>query len=72
MGNVGSTAVRKAIEKHQPLLGLHGHIHDSKGMCQIGRTSCLNPRSEYVDELLRGVIVDIDGSQVRDYLFTGG
>ena len=72
MGNVGSTAVRKAIEKHQPLLGLHGHIHDSKGMCRIGRTLCLNPGSEYVDGILRGVILDIDGSQVRDYLFTSG
>jgi hypothetical protein len=72
MGNVGSTAVRKAIEEYQPLLGLHGHIHDSKGMCQIGRTLCLNPGSEYVDGILRGVILDIDGSQVRDYLFTSG
>jgi len=72
MGNVGSTAVRKAIETHQPMLGLHGHIHDSKGMCRIGRTLCLNPGSEYVDGILRGVIVDIDGSQVRDYLFTSG
>jgi Icc-related predicted phosphoesterase len=72
MGNVGSTAVRRAIEMHQPLLGLHGHIHDSKGMCRIGRTLCLNPGSEYVDGILRGVIVDIEGSQVRDYLFTSG
>jgi Icc-related predicted phosphoesterase len=72
MGNVGSTAVRRAIEAHQPLLGLHGHIHDSKGMCRIGRTLCLNPGSEYVDGILRGVIVDIEGSQVRDYLFTSG
>jgi len=72
MGNVGSTAVRKAIETHQPLLGPHGHIHASKGMCRIGRTLCLNPGSEYVDGILRGVIVDVDGSQVRDYLFTSG
>jgi Icc-related predicted phosphoesterase len=72
MGNVGSTAVRRAIETHQPLLGLHGHIHDSKGMCRIGRTLCLNPGSEYVDGILRGAIIDIDGGQVRDYLFTSG
>jgi len=72
MSNVGSTAVRKAIETHQPLLTLHGHIHDSKGMCRIARTLCLNPGSEYVDGILRGVIVDLDGSRVRDYLFTSG
>jgi len=72
MGNVGSTAVRKAIEKHQPLLGLHGHIHDSKGMCRIARTLCLNPGSEYIDGILRGVIVDIDENKVTDYLFTSG
>jgi len=72
MGNVGSTAVRNAIEKHQPLLGLHGHIHDSKGMCRIARTLCLNPGSEYIDGVLRGVIVDLDENKVRDYLFTSG
>lgn len=72
MGNVGSTAVRKAIEEHQPLLGLHGHIHDSKGMCRIARTLCLNPGSEYIDGVLRGVIVDLDENKVRDYLFTSG
>ena len=26
----GSTAVRAAIERYQPLLGLHGHIHESQ------------------------------------------
>jgi len=72
MSNVGSTAVRKAIETHQPMLGLHGHIHDSKGMCRIAKTLCLNPGSEYVDGVLRGIIVDLDESKVRDYLFTSG
>jgi Icc-related predicted phosphoesterase len=72
MTNVGSTAVRKAVEKHQPLLGLHGHIHDSRGMCKIGRTLCMNPGSEYIDGILRGIIVDVEGNQVKDYLFTSG
>jgi len=28
----GSRAVRNAIEKHQPMLGLHGHIHEAQGV----------------------------------------
>jgi Icc-related predicted phosphoesterase len=72
MVNVGSKAVRKAIEKHQPLISFHGHIHDSKGMCKIGRTLCLNPGSEYIDGILRGIIVDVDEKKVVDYLFTSG
>ena len=43
MTNVGSTAVRDAILKHQPLLGLHGHIHESRGKTDLGRTVCFNP-----------------------------
>jgi len=69
---VGSVAVRSAIEKHQPLLGLHGHIHESKGAEKIGRTLCLNPGSEYTEGILRGVIIDLDKDKVRSYLFTSG
>src|SRR5262249_50989106 len=38
--SVGSTAVRELIERHQPLLSLHGHIHESKGIVKIGKTTC--------------------------------
>jgi Icc-related predicted phosphoesterase len=72
MGNVGSTGVHKTIETRQPLFSLHGQTHSSKGTCRTERTLRLNPGSEYVDGVLRGVIVDIEGSQVRDYLFTSG
>jgi Icc-related predicted phosphoesterase len=61
---VGSTAVRKVIEKYQPLLGLHGHIHESPGFVHIGRTQCLNPGSEYTEGILKGFIVEIDGDKV--------
>ena len=44
---VGSTAVREAIERYQPLLALHGHVHDSAGATRIGRTLCINPGSDY-------------------------
>jgi uncharacterized protein len=72
MGPGGSTAVRSAIEKHQPLLGLHGHIHESKGFVKIGRTFCVNPGSEYGEGILRGVIVDLEDGKVKNFLLTQG
>ena len=61
---VGSKAVRKIIEKYQPLLGLHGHIHESAGFTKIGRTQCLNPGSEYAEGILKGYLVEIDGPKI--------
>ncbi len=74
MSHVGSTAVRAAIEKAQPLASLHGHIHESKGLAKIGRTQCFNAGSEYEQGILKGVMVNIDGSplKVRSYMFTSG
>jgi uncharacterized protein len=59
-GNVGSTSVRGLIEHYQPMLSLHGHIHESPGMSKIGRTVAINPGSEYVDGILKGAIVTLD------------
>ena len=56
--HVGSTAVRKCIETYKPLVGLHGHIHESKGYAKLGRTQCFNPGSEYGIGLLKGVILN--------------
>jgi hypothetical protein len=39
MAPAGSTAVRDAVQKHQPMLALHGHIHDSRGTFKIDRGS---------------------------------
>jgi len=61
---VGSHAVRRIIEKHQPLLGLHGHIHESPGFVRIGRTQCLNPGSEYAEGILKGFLVEINGPKI--------
>jgi uncharacterized protein len=57
---VGSKSCRTVIEKYQPLLGLHGHLHESRGTARIGKTPCLNPGSEYQDGILRGAVIDID------------
>jgi Icc-related predicted phosphoesterase len=60
MTSVGSTAVREAIERHAPLLGLHGHVHESPAIERLGRTVCVNPGSDYGDGVLRGAVVDLD------------
>ncbi|MEM2122480.1 MAG: metallophosphoesterase [Candidatus Bathyarchaeia archaeon] len=69
---VGSRAVREAVTALQPLLGLHGHIHESKGFARIGRTLCLNPGSEYQEGILRGVLLQLEGGKVKDFIFTSG
>jgi Icc-related predicted phosphoesterase len=69
---VGSTAVLSAIKEYQPLLGLHGHIHESKGAMKIGRTVCFNPGSMYSEGMLQGVLLAIDKNKVKSYLFTSG
>jgi Icc-related predicted phosphoesterase len=68
----GSKAVRDAIESHQPMLGLHGHIHESQGVVKIGRTTCLNPGSEYGEGVLRGCLVNIADGKVEGYQMTTG
>jgi uncharacterized protein len=70
---VGSKAVREIIKKYQPVVGLHGHIHESKAAQRIGKTMCFNPGSEYSSDVLRGVIVDFDAvGDYLDFLFTAG
>ena len=58
-GPVGSQAVRRIIERYEPLLSVHGHIHESGGERRIGRTLCINPGSEANHGILRGYLVDI-------------
>ncbi len=62
---VGSSSVRRMIEKYQPLLGLHGHIHESPGLVKIGRTQCINPGSEYSEGILRAYIVELEDGKAR-------
>jgi Icc-related predicted phosphoesterase len=69
---VGSTSVRKTIERLQPALMLCGHIHETKNATKIGRTTCINPGSEYGAGSLRGVIVNLKDGEVLSYQFTSG
>ncbi|SRR5579875_156059 len=69
---VGSVAVREAIETVQPLLTLHGHIHEAGGSVTIGRTIAINVGSEYGEGILRGVLLTIgDGKLLRYQAVTG-
>jgi uncharacterized protein len=70
---VGSSAVRRSLEDHQPMLGLHGHIHESRGEARLGRTLSLNPGSEYSEGILRGVIVTLSERKgLRGYQLVAG
>ncbi len=69
---VGSVAVREAIEEVQPLLALHGHIHESRAMAKLGRTQVCNPGSLYTEGALQGVIVTLDGDKVKSHKFVTG
>jgi Icc-related predicted phosphoesterase len=68
----GSTAVDSVIRDRQPLLGLHGHIHESAGVKKIGRTTCVNPGSDYTDGTLRGAVIALRGDSVRGVQRTTG
>lgn len=70
--HVGSKAVARMIKKYQPFLSLHGHIHESRGIQKAGRTTMINPGSEYSEGILRGVVLDIERGKLRDYIFTSG
>lgn len=69
---VGSTACRSAIERHQPALGLHGHLHESRGTSKLGRTLCVNPGSEYTEGVLRGSLIEIERGELKTHQFTAG
>jgi Icc-related predicted phosphoesterase len=69
---LGSTAVREAIEKHQPALSLHGHIHESRGVARIGQTVSLNPGSRYGMGALDGALVTVSRGKVKSYQLVSG
>jgi uncharacterized protein len=68
----GSPAVRQIIEETQPLLSLHGHIHESKGVTKIGHTVAINPGSDYGSGHLDGCLVHLAADRVMNqYLVSG-
>jgi uncharacterized protein len=69
---VGSTAVRAAIERYQPALGLHGHVHEAHATCKIGRTVCINPGSDYGEGVLHGALVTLNKGALKGYQMVSG
>jgi Icc-related predicted phosphoesterase len=73
MGSAGSEAVRAVIEAYQPLIALHGHIHESRGVARLGKTLCVNPGSEYSEGVLHGALLEFDGRKgLKRYQLTSG
>jgi uncharacterized protein len=74
MKPVGSTAVRDAITAHQPMLSVHGHIHESRGIKRMGRTLAINPGSVYGDGVLQGAVLELNPKKgkVTKYVFVNG
>lgn len=72
MVSVGSYAVLDGLKEFQPLLGLHGHIHESKAFARVGKTMAMNPGSEYQEGILRGLLLQLEGDRIRDHLFVSG
>jgi Icc-related predicted phosphoesterase len=69
---VGSKAVLEFVEEYRPLLGLFGHIHESKGTRKFGRTLCINPGSMYEQGILQGALIDLKPNKLGNYVLTTG
>jgi Icc-related predicted phosphoesterase len=69
---VGSTAVRDALLQVQPLMGLHGHIHESGGIRRLGRTIVINPGSDYGTGVLNGAIMTLERDKVATHQLVRG
>jgi len=77
MGNpvsmhAGSQTLTDIIKERQPLLGLHGHIHEGRGNIKIGRTVCVNPGSVYPEGILQGVLVILQDGEIQGVQLTQG
>ena len=62
---VGSTAVAEGLRQYQPLLSLHGHIHESRGVVKVGGSTVVNPGSEYDQGSLLGAVIQVRPGKVE-------
>jgi Icc-related predicted phosphoesterase len=69
---VGSTAVRDLLLSMQPLLGLHGHIHEASGIRRLGRTVAINPGSDYATGTLNGALISLERDKLAAFQLVRG
>jgi len=69
---VGSKAVMQVIDKYEPLLSLHGHIHEGKGTRKYKKTLCINPGSMYEQGILHGAVIELKPNKIGNYILTTG
>ena len=72
MKPAGSPAVRRMIERVQPLLTLHGHIHESPGHARLGRTLAINAGSEYAEGIMKAAIINLESARVKGHILISG
>ncbi len=70
--HAGSQTLLDVIKKHQPLLGLHGHIHEGRARINIGKTVCINPGSVYPEGILQGALIVLREGKVTTANLTQG
>lgn len=61
--HVGSRAIREFILNKKPLISLHGHIHEARGVDRLGETMIINPgplRSKFYS------IIKVEGETIKD------
>ena len=70
--HAGCKALVDVIKEHQPLLGLHGHVHEGRAKINIGSTICINPGSVYPEGILQGAMITLsDGKVTQANLMQG-
>lgn len=72
MKPAGSTSVKEWLLKVQPMLSLHGHIHESPGHVRIGRTLAINAGSEYAEAIMKGAIINLENGKVKGHMLISG
>jgi hypothetical protein len=61
------------VAERQPLVGLHGHIHESSGIRRLGRRKSLvlNPGSDYSTGALNGALISLRSGRADAQLVRG-
>lgn len=67
MIHVGSKAVREAEIEYRPLMGLHGHIHESCAADVLNGVPIFNPGSEYSEGILRVFVIELSHNGLEKY-----